>query len=235
MKPLLIILALCSPALAQQWEPAHITRTADGREWYHDGTRWVEVTRTQCQGGSCNPNGIYYRQVPQQQQQEWSQPAPQYQPRPIPDASNGVALLSWRDQMEKKIAALEAKCGQTGQPGPAGPMGPPGPKGDPGEPGPAGPPGSDGTTPELPQQTDTVYYVLVADEGAAYWPRINPVFKRAKEFYSTIKLAPPPNYSVGQLPQLVAYSDGKPLGSFKGAYAVEQALNLISRGEAPKP
>lgn len=119
----------CAPSYAQDWQPAHITRTSDGREWYHDGSRWVEVTRTQCQGGQCNPNGIYYRQVPQQQPQEWSQPAPQYQPRPIPDASNGVAILEWRRQIERKLLALEAKCGQAGQPGPAGPMGPPGPCG----------------------------------------------------------------------------------------------------------
>jgi hypothetical protein len=150
MRLIAVSLALCvcqcALSIAQDWQPATITRTADGREWYHDGARWVEVTRTQCQGGQCNPNGIYYRQVPQQQQQprEWSQPAPQYQPRPIvkvgpvtvpPSASDGQALLGWRDQMEKKIAALEAKCGQS-QPGQPGPAGPPGPQ------GPAGPAGS---------------------------------------------------------------------------------------------
>jgi hypothetical protein len=125
----LLVITLCTPALAQQWEPAHITRTADGREWYHNGTAWVEVTRTQCQGGQCQPNAIYYRPVPQQQPREWSQPAPI---TAVPNASNGVALLPWRDQMERKIAALEAKCAQAGARGPTGPPGPQGPAGPPG-------------------------------------------------------------------------------------------------------
>lgn len=137
MRTLILLLALCAPGYAQQWQPAAITRTADGREWYHDGNRWVEVTRTQCYDGQCQPGAIYYRPTqPQQQPQEWSQPAPQYQPRPsIPNASNGVALLEWRKQVEQKLIALEARCGQS-QPGQPGPAGPPGPQ------GPAGPAGS---------------------------------------------------------------------------------------------
>lgn len=115
----------CAASCAQEWQPATITRTTDGREWYHDGSRWVEVTRTQCYGGQCQPNGIYYRQVQPQQQQprEWSQPAPQYQPRPSiipsPSASDAKALLPWREEMERKqkaleteLAALKVKCEQ---------------------------------------------------------------------------------------------------------------------------
>lgn len=182
-----------------------------------------------------------------------SEPAPAYQPRePIPNASNGSALLSWRDQMEKKIAALEKKCDPGNRPlipdygsrilalekavqDCQGKPGPQGPKGEPGPAGPPGPQGEPGTVPEVPQNTKAIYYTLVADEGASYWARVSGVLSRAKETYSQIKVSPPPDFPIGQIPQLVAYSDGKPLGAFKGQYAVEQALNLISRGEAPKP
>jgi len=122
MRTLLLLALLATPAAAE-WTAAPITRTADGREWWHDGSRWVEVTRTQCYGGQCQPGAIYYRPTQPQQQ---TPVAPAYQPRPFPDASNGVALLSWRDQMEKKILALEARANQPGARGPAGPPGPPG-------------------------------------------------------------------------------------------------------------
>lgn len=122
-----------------------------------------------------------------------------------------------REELTAAIAAVQLKPGPQGPPGPAGPQGPA------------------GAVPQIEPSADVTYYVLVADDGAGYWARLSGVLSRAKESYSQIKVSPPPDFPVGQLPQLVAYSSGKPLGAFKGQYAVEQALNLIGRGETPKP
>ncbi len=217
-------------ANAQDWQPAHITRTADGREWYHDGSRWVEVTRTQCYGGQCQPNAIYYRPAqPQQQPREWSQPAP------LPNASNGVALLSWRDQMEKKIAALEAKCGQAGKPGPPGPMGPPGPKGEPGPAGPPGPPGANGTTPEIPQTpqpTTESHITIVADRNAPWWERLSGEIAKTQETYNGIRISGLPPFPIGEIPQAVVYENGVPVRIVKGESKVLDLLSRVRRGAA---
>lgn len=90
-----------------------------------------------------------------------------------------------------------------------------------------------GGTAEIP--TAVVHYVLVADEGASYWRRVNDMLTRAREAYSQIRSTPPPSFPVGALPQLVAYENGKPLGAFKGQRDVENALAVISKGETPKP
>jgi hypothetical protein len=132
---LCITCAVASPAIAQ-WCPVVIHRTADGREyWQQESGEWTEIHRTQCGGGSC-PQPQYYQQPQQQQRPIVMAPvAPPY--RPIPNASNGIALLSWRDQIEKRLNAQDARIAAlasagAGKPGPQGPPGPPGP------PGPAG-------------------------------------------------------------------------------------------------
>ena len=270
MRSLLILLALCSPALAQQWEPATITRTADGREWYHDGTKWVEVTRTQCYGGQCNPNGIYYRQVPQQQPQEWSQPAPQYEPRPRikagpvtvpPSASDGQALLGWRDQMEKQIKDLKAQvgacqqmCGQ-GKPGPAGPPGPQRPVGPAGGSGPA--PTIDYSklqidyskfvidydklgaaiaknTPTQPTPTDQgkQHIVIAVDRNSSWWPRLSEEITRTLDTYKGIRVSGlPENYS-GEIPVAVIYENSIPVRVVPGERDVLDLLSRVRRGAA---
>lgn len=121
-----LLAVLCTTACAQ-WSPVVIHRTADGREyWRQENGTWTEIHRTQCGVNVCQP------------QQQWAPVAPPYQPLlSIPNASNGVAILPWRDEIEKRIAAQDARIAAltragAGKPGPIGPPGPPGP------PGPAG-------------------------------------------------------------------------------------------------
>ena len=79
-----------------------------------------------------------------------------------------------------------------------------------------------------------IYYRIVADPEASYWKRLEDYYKRAEESYSQIKVVPPSDYPVGQLPAMVAYRGGVPLGTFRGR-DVENALADISRGNVPMP
>ena len=157
-----------------------------------------------------------------------------------------ASLEEMKRDRQTLIDSIENHSHQTQPtiPGPTGQRGPQGPKGDP------GPPGKDATVDidaivarviaEMPDatpqpQTEIMHYVLVADENASYWGRIGDRLRRAQEQYSQIRQTPIPDFPIGAVPQLVAYEDGKPLGAFKGARDVENALSLISRGEIPKP
>lgn len=126
-------------------------------------------------------------------------------------------------------------------------------RGEPGPAGPAGPPGKDATIDEealaqritaavlanikIPEPVNppsaAKHYVLVADAEADYWPRMAPELKRAQEGYSKIKLAPPPSYSVGALPQMVEYLSGVPQRTIAGTHNVSTALAKLSQGETP--
>lgn len=79
-----------------------------------------------------------------------------------------------------------------------------------------------------------VYYTLVADQGAEYWPRLRGEYARASEAFQGIRLAPPPASGVGQLPRLVAFRAGTPLGNVGGSREVSDALRLLSQGESPR-
>lgn len=145
--------------------------------------------------------------------------------------------------INKRLDALEQRKPEPGPAGPAGPVGPAGPAGK------DGANGSDGSVDEaaiaervaaivLAQQPPTSgvsHYVLVADEASSYWPRLSAEYRRAREVYSQIRLSGVPNVPVGALPQLVAYRDGKPLGAFRGARDVSDALARIARNEPPQP
>src|SRR5690606_9973881 len=144
-----------------------------------------------------------------------------------------------------RIAHLEEKVDvalvQSGTPGPQGPQGP------------AGKDGKDAqiTDAQIQQITQTVtanvlaqiktpeipaaqkHYVLVADQDASYWPRLSDWYKRASDSYSRIKLAAPPTFPVGTLPQLVEYQGGDPLRVIKGNYDTEAALAKLARGDTP--
>lgn len=186
------------------------------------------------------------------------------QPRPQPQASNLTAKVAANaakiDSLSQSIAEAKAATdgaiqsqdrligitdqilqrldnasGQPGVAGPAGPQGPQGPKGDPGPPGKDGKDGKPGEVITPAKPAKVMHYVLVADQTASYWGRIGDQLRRAQEQYSLIQQTPIPDFPIGAVPQLVAYQDGKPLGAFKGARDVENALSLISRGEIPKP
>ena len=73
------------------------------------------------------------------------------------------------------------------------------------------------------------HLVLVADQSAAYWPRLKGEYERAKGSYSAFKVAPPPSFSV-QLPQLVLYRNNNPVKQIVGLQDVSQTLNSLYRG-----
>jgi len=140
----------------------------------------------------------------------------------------GVSILvdpRWQ-QYADHIAKLEAKLELLERtPGPAGPVGPEGPV------GPMGRAGADGVA--VAPVPGVAHYVLVADTAASYWPRLRDEAMRAQEGYSQIRITPPPKFSVGALPQLVAYKDGDPIGAFRGQREVEEALAKLARGRIP--
>lgn len=78
------------------------------------------------------------------------------------------------------------------------------------------------------------HLVLVADRKADYWPRLSAEYQRASQSYSRILFSdPPPNFSVGALPQVVVYADGKPEKVFRGQREVSTLLASITSGTWP--
>lgn len=75
------------------------------------------------------------------------------------------------------------------------------------------------------------HMVLVADQKASYWPRLEGELKRAQEAYYGIKVAPVPPFKAGPMPQLVVYESSIPTRVVKGSYDVSTALTEISRGD----
>ena len=74
------------------------------------------------------------------------------------------------------------------------------------------------------------HFILVRDEGASYWSRMEEELARAKERYSGIEVADPPSFAA-KLPQLVGYQGGSPVYVVSGTRAVSEALTAIARGE----
>lgn len=83
---------------------------------------------------------------------------------------------------------------------------------------------------QSPAPSHASHLVLVADTAADYWPRLRDEFAAAKGYYSAMRLAPPPTFSV-PLPQLVLYRDGTPVQQYVGPRKVSEQLVAISRGE----
>lgn len=186
------------------------------------------------------------------------QPAPRPAPAPQPntppnqcdDCYRKVSqLVDLHADLLVRVENVERGIGnfpkpQIGPPGPAGKQGPAGPPGEPGKDGKDAVIDEDALANRVaqivlaqidtPQPTsDAKYYVLVADNGASYWSRLAAELSKAQEGYSKIKVAQPPNYSVGALPQLVEYQSGKPLRTIAGSHDVSNALSYLARGATP--
>jgi hypothetical protein len=250
---LCITFALTSPAIAQ-WCPVVIHRTADGREyWQQESGEWTEIHRTQCGGGVC-PQPQYYQQ-PHQIQYQQPRPqvqqapvAPPYKPRPSisipPSASNGIAILPWREDIERKIREQDSRinalqslarsgAGKPGPQGPPGPPGPPGPAGAAGPTGPAGPPGTPGATPELPPPPNTnSHIVVVVDRNAPWWERLSGEIIKTQETYSGIRITGLPPFPIGEIPQAVIYENGVPVRLVKGERNVIDLLSRVRQGKS---
>jgi len=123
-----------------------------------------------------------------------------------------------------------------------------GPKGDRGDTGPAGTPASvpqidyerivsevtarlKVDEPSLPADAQWSHIVLVAPSSASYWLRLQQDFKAASEHYTGMRHMEPPEFSVGPIPALVAYSDGTPIKTWRGAREVSTALSQVARGD----
>jgi hypothetical protein len=75
------------------------------------------------------------------------------------------------------------------------------------------------------------HLVLVYPKTASYARRLEDALKRAQEHWSHIRTAEPPEYEVGEIPALVAYSTGKADRVWRGLRQVEEALTAMTRGE----
>jgi hypothetical protein len=95
-----------------------------------------------------------------------------------------------------------------------------------------GPPGRDGSDgiASNPSTDKITHAVLVTDRSAAYWPRLSTALDRARQRFSGIRIAPPPEFAT-QLPAIVFYENGKPVLVRKGEREVTQTLTAIERGE----
>lgn len=75
------------------------------------------------------------------------------------------------------------------------------------------------------------HLALVMKDNASYAPRLIGVYELASEHWAHIKKYPPPAYSIGEIPALVAYQDGKSVREWRGLRQVEEVLVAISRSE----
>jgi len=83
--------------------------------------------------------------------------------------------------------------------------------------------------PSSPTTPTESHVVVVADEGADYWSRMRDEIERAKGYFSGIKVAPPPSFSV-PLPQIVVYTGGIPTYRSIGTRNVSNDLQQIAHG-----
>lgn len=81
----------------------------------------------------------------------------------------------------------------------------------------------------LPSDKET-HVVIVADQKADYWPRLSGEINYAKGYFSAIRIADPPTFSV-PLPQLIVYADGKPTYRSSGLQSVANDLQRMVRGD----
>lgn len=89
--------------------------------------------------------------------------------------------------------------------------------------------GKDATSPAVDKAAPHI--VIVADKKASYWERLDSFTRSAKDVFSSISVAPPPDYPVGALPQAVVYRGATPEKYVKGQTAVEELLIAVRRGE----
>jgi hypothetical protein len=176
---------------------------------------------------------------------------PAKRPEPKAEASPPAATVD----AEKLAESLVDKLAN--DPRFRGPKGDAGDRGEAGPPGPAGPAGKDAVIdedvlvakvlakidysaiasqvkvapPNVPTQTKQIHYVVVGDEGASYWSRISDRVRQTQHTFYGLQVAPPPKGYSGVLPVLVKYTDGVPQYTARGQYEVENALDLLARGE----
>jgi hypothetical protein len=84
-----------------------------------------------------------------------------------------------------------------------------------------------------PQTTPNAirHMVLIAEEGAAYWPRLLSEINRARDHFFDIRVAPPsPTGHTGLMPKLVEYVNGTPIQMYEGLHKVSSVLDDIARG-----
>ena len=144
-------------------------------------------------------------------------------------------------------------AGPSGEPAQAGEQGPPGSDGPRGQDGPPGAPGVvdpailaaiqasltgllarieilEERPPPSPVPAALSHMVLVRDASSEYWPRLRGELEAAKGYFSAIREADPPAFSV-ELPVLVGYSDGDAVWRISGLRDVGNALRLITRNQ----
>jgi hypothetical protein len=86
--------------------------------------------------------------------------------------------------------------------------------------------------PSQPGVQKNRYVVVVARQEGAQWARLASAVARARESWSKITVAQPPeDRGVGPLPALVYYEDGTPVKQYRGQYEVLAALSEIHRNE----
>jgi hypothetical protein len=84
--------------------------------------------------------------------------------------------------------------------------------------------------PQPPPPEQETHVVIVADQKASYWQRLGQEVENARAYYSAIRVAPPPSFSI-PLPQLVLYRDGVPIYRSSGLRDVSTDLQRMVRGE----
>lgn len=83
----------------------------------------------------------------------------------------------------------------------------------------------------LQPKNPIAHLVVIAEQGASYWPRLAGNIDRAKDVFHQIEVAPPdPNKQLGQLPILVEYQDSTPVAMWRGEREVSQVLGDVARG-----
>ena len=84
--------------------------------------------------------------------------------------------------------------------------------------------------PPQPLPTARRHIVIIADEGASYWPRLLSEIQRARDHFYEIRIAPPnPEGYSGEMPQAVEYVNGTPHKLHEGLRNVSSLLDSIAR------
>jgi hypothetical protein len=85
-------------------------------------------------------------------------------------------------------------------------------------------------TPQLPvPQGPAKHYVVVADQKAGYWSRLEGEIKNAREYYAGIDVVEKPDFVRGPMPKIVIYEDATPIQTIEGLYEVSSALADLAR------
>jgi hypothetical protein len=208
------------------------------------------VQQRGCGPSSCPPpqgggGGAYPPRIAPTPRQKPDQPPPLV---PVPPVAPTIDLDSLAEKLVEKMAEdprFKGPPGQDGQDGKDGQDGQPGKDGAPGQDGLPGPGPTDeqilaaveawfASNPPPTVQPPVAgwsHLVLVYPKTASYARRLEDNLKRAREHWSHIRTAEPPEYAVGEIPALVAYSTGKADRVWRGLRQVEEALTAMTRGE----